>query len=101
MSGIAFNREAAGQGFKVSPEQKVVTPLSFEQQVYQFRMDVLRLCAKEATDSSVVMAALADIVGTAAATLDLRGNDYSLTDRLHTFCARVEETYTRLRNRRG
>jgi hypothetical protein len=69
----------------------------FEPQVRLFREAVLALAAGGDVPSDVVAAALADVLGIAAAQLDRAGGRHALADRLHPFCARVEETYRRAR----
>ena len=65
--------------------------------VLRFRDQVLGLAAHEDLDSTVVVAALADVLAITAATLDLRAGRQTLNDRLGPFLARVEQTYQRVR----
>lgn len=71
---------------------------AFDREAHQLRLEVLRYCQQHNLDSAAVVAGLADVVATAAATLDARDGKYSLPDRMDSFCARVEETYNRIRD---
>jgi len=61
-------------------------------------LDMLKMFGAKDVDSSVVMLAVADLVGLTAARLDvLGGTPSSLDDRLHSFEARVREAYAHYR----
>ncbi len=70
----------------------------YEVRVFGFRQAILKMAADDNADSDVVAAALADVLGIAAATLDRVAGSQTLPDRLDAFSARVEQTYTRMRN---
>ncbi len=79
----------------------IVSDSDIEQKAFAFRNAVLQLAAVNATTVEVAVVALADVLGIAAAKLDAEGDEYLLADRLHVFCARVEQTYNRARQSGG
>ena len=76
-----------------------MTPTMFEFQVKLFREQVMALAAKGDVPTDVVAAALADVLGTAAALLDRRDGAATLADRMHDFEQRVGRAYRNMRDR--
>ena len=69
----------------------------FEAAAHKLRIDILTLCQERNLDQATVAAALADTLATMVAVFDKRAGQRTLNDKLDSFCARVEETYERLR----
>ncbi len=74
-----------------------VDRINFDIEAKAFRDAVLSLASQHGCRIEVVAAALADTLAIAAAKLDQEGDTFTMADRLHAFCARVEETYEKLR----
>ena len=62
------------------------------------RTEILTLIGEKDYDSAIVALALADVLGMIAAKQDQLGSQFTLQDRLHEICHRVEETYERFRD---
>jgi hypothetical protein len=60
-------------------------------------VEILSIAARRNLDSAELIAAIADVVGLTAATLDRRDDRAALADRLHAFCQRVEAKYAVVR----
>lgn len=67
----------------------------FEQDVAGFRDKVLHLIARDDTDSAIVVAGMADIIGLVAASLALRGDAVPLDARLDLVISRVRGMHDR------
>ena len=80
--------------------QDVLAAQSAEVRSISFREEILRLAAAQDLSVEAVVIALADILGYTAARQDAEAGQRTLNIKLHAFCARVEETYERERNRR-
>jgi hypothetical protein len=74
-----------------------VDHINFDIEAHHLRDAVLALAVERGARIEIVAAALADVIGIAAAKLDQAGDLHTLQERLHSFCARVEETYQRVR----
>ena len=70
---------------------------SFEAQVHFLRTNIFELAEKYDVQSDVLVAALADVFGTAAAVLDKNVGEQRLQDRLGDLCQRIEATYKRVK----
>lgn len=70
----------------------------FELEVKLLVGKILQLAAENNSQSDIIVAALADVIGITAATLDKEHGYQRLSDRLHTLNARIRETYDRVRN---
>lgn len=69
----------------------------FELPVKAVREEILSFGIVQDASVDVLIAAVADVVGETAARLDLVGDGFTLEERLHSFCQRVEQTYKRRR----
>lgn len=67
----------------------------FELEAEAFKLAVLRLAAERNVDSEVVVAALADVLGLTAATLDKTRGPVVLDERLDSFLERVRAQHRR------
>lgn len=66
---------------------------TFELEVQQLKLRILRIARDEGLDSDVVVAALADVLGVTAATLDMQVGPHPIEDRLDSFIARVKDQH--------
>jgi hypothetical protein len=71
--------------------------INFDIDVRQLRQELLAEFARANLRIEVVVSALAEIVGIAAAQLDEKEGVQSIADRLHEFCERAETLYQRRR----
>ena len=67
--------------------------------IHELKMKILHLLAAENPEDDTAVLAIADVLGTIAATSDNQSAGRTLKDKLHAVCRRVEETYERLRNK--
>lgn len=76
-----------------------MTPLETEKAIQTFKRRVLQLAADGDVSSDVVVAAMADTVGLAAAVLDRHTGTRDFDDRMGSFVARAKAAYEKHRDR--
>jgi len=69
---------------------------TFELDVQAVKLRILRMAQKENLDSAVLVAAMADVLGLSAATLDLRGTPQEIDTRIGSFVERVKQEHRRV-----
>lgn len=76
------------------------TQSAMDVQAKEVKDRMLLLAMEMRLEPHIFALGMADALAATAVTLDLRGDRNSLSDRLDVFCARVEESYTLMRNNR-
>lgn len=66
---------------------------SFELDTQRLKLRILKLAHDEDLDSEIVVAALADVLGLTAATLDMQNSPQPIDDRLAAFVERVKDQH--------
>ena len=69
---------------------------TFELDVQAVKLRILRMAQKENLDSAVLVAAMADVLGLSAATLDLRGTPQEIDARIGSFVERAKQEHRRV-----
>ncbi len=82
----------------MSKSSKNFDSFVFETQTQDVRGLVLGMLSQHDVPADVAVASVADVLAILAATIAKVNDHHSLNDRLHSFCARVQETYERVRN---
>lgn len=66
---------------------------TFELDTQRLKLRILKIAHDEDLDSDVLVAALADVLGLTAATLDMKHGPQSLDERLAAFVERVKDQH--------